>query len=148
MVGNDPRTLDLEAVIVLFVNDGSTPKTLLTAGAGFYAGSPKDLMVCACQLVCNILTNLGMAACNIQTLLAQGAQFNQLDDMQLKTCLCQLLCNLTVSVGAGGGLSGTGSPQGSVSAAPGVTYLDTSTGNFWAKQTGTGASGWLELIGN
>lgn len=48
--------------------------------------------------------------------------------------------------GSGSGLSGVGSPQGVVTASPGTTYLQTDTGSFWAKQTGTDANGWIELI--
>lgn len=45
------------------------------------------------------------------------------------------------------GLYGTGSPEGVKTADPGTTYLDTDTGDFWVKKTGTGNTGWLELIG-
>jgi len=48
--------------------------------------------------------------------------------------------------GGGGGLSGVGSPEGVVTANPGTTYLDTSTGFFYAKMTGSGNTGWLALI--
>jgi len=44
-----------------------------------------------------------------------------------------------------GGLSGVGSPEGVVTANPGTTYLDDS-GGFWAKFSGTGNTGWLQLI--
>ena len=47
-----------------------------------------------------------------------------------------------------GGLNGVGSPEGVQTASPGTTYLDTSNFNFWAKATGTGNTGWIELIGN
>jgi hypothetical protein len=43
-------------------------------------------------------------------------------------------------------LAGTGSPQGVVSAPPGSTYLDVSTNNFWAKNSGMGNTGWVLLI--
>lgn len=49
--------------------------------------------------------------------------------------------------GGGGTTSGTGSPEGVITAPEGTTYLDRSTGNFWAKQTGSGNTGWLQLIG-
>jgi hypothetical protein len=65
----------------------------------------------------------------------------------------KFLTALNAGGGSGGGggagtgtFSGTGSPQNVVTASPGATYLDTSGGHFWAKQTGTGSSGWLELI--
>lgn len=46
----------------------------------------------------------------------------------------------------GGGLSGVGSPEGAVTGSPGDTYLDTSDNSFWAKGSGTGDSGWIQLI--
>lgn len=48
--------------------------------------------------------------------------------------------------GGGGGLAGVGSPEGVVAANPGRTYLDTSTNSFWAKNSGAGTTGWIELI--
>jgi hypothetical protein len=73
---------------------------------------------------------------------------------QLTSTERQLLVKLLIAAnnntggggGGGSGLYGSGSPAGAVSASPGTTYIDTSTGNFWVKQTGTGSSGWLELI--
>lgn len=50
------------------------------------------------------------------------------------------------SGGGGSGLSGAGSPEGSVTASPGTTYLDTSTNSFWAKSSGSGNTGWFQLI--
>lgn len=56
-----------------------------------------------------------------------------------------------VAISGGGGGSaavyaGSGSPQGVVTAIVGSTYLDTATGSLWAKQTGSGSTGWLQLI--
>lgn len=48
--------------------------------------------------------------------------------------------------GGGGGLVGVGSPQGVVTANPGTSYLDSSGDHFWFKKTGTGNTGWVELI--
>lgn len=45
------------------------------------------------------------------------------------------------------GLSGSGSPEGAVTASPGATYLRTSDESFWVKKTGTGNTGWIQLIG-
>lgn len=39
-----------------------------------------------------------------------------------------------------------GSPEGVVTAVPGVTCVDTSSGDFFVKLTGTGNTGWLQLI--
>ena len=59
-----------------------------------------------------------------------------------------LLVKLNLGGGGGGGsgLAGTGSPQGVVSASPGTTYLDTSANGFWAKASGSGNVGWVNLI--
>lgn len=57
----------------------------------------------------------------------------------------------TAIAGGGGGttttLNGTGSPEGAITGSPGWTYLQTDTGSFWVKKTGTATNtGWLELI--
>lgn len=46
----------------------------------------------------------------------------------------------------GGGLSGSGSPEGVVTANPGTTYDDATNNVFYVKDTGTGNTGWRELI--
>jgi hypothetical protein len=38
-------------------------------------------------------------------------------------------------------------PEGAVIGTPGQTYLNSATGSFWVKQTGSGNTGWLNLIG-
>lgn len=48
--------------------------------------------------------------------------------------------------GGGAGLSGTGSPEGAVTASPGSVYTDVSNGSFWNKVTGTGTTGWQQLV--
>ena len=50
-----------------------------------------------------------------------------------------------VSLGSTGttGRSGAGSPQGVVTAPVGTTYVDTTSGDLWVKQTGTGNTGWV-----
>lgn len=55
----------------------------------------------------------------------------------------------TLVQGAPGGPGeiGVGSPEGVVTAAPGTTYLDSSTNNFWIKASGSGSVGWVQLIG-
>lgn len=52
------------------------------------------------------------------------------------------LHQVAVISGGSGNATGTGSPEGVVSASPGAGYLDTATGNFYVKQTGTGSTGW------
>lgn len=46
----------------------------------------------------------------------------------------------------GAGIVGSGSPQGVVTSPPGTSYFDSSTNSFWYKRTGTGNTGWVELI--
>jgi len=51
--------------------------------------------------------------------------------------------------GSGGGAAGkygTGSPEGVVTAPPGTTYARTDTGGLWTKNSGTGSSGWVEIV--
>lgn len=53
--------------------------------------------------------------------------------------------------GGGGGLSGTGSPEGAVTASPGATYTDTAgtCGAWqWVKVSGTGNTGWQVVYGD
>jgi len=48
-------------------------------------------------------------------------------------------------------LSGTGSPVGTVAAAPGVLYVDTTAAmgaSLWRKATGTGTTGWVVVSGD
>lgn len=63
----------------------------------------------------------------------------------------------TVTLPSGGGgsssseLEGTGSPEGSVAASPGVYYTDTAGTNGawrWLKRTGTGMTGWSVVYGD
>lgn len=43
----------------------------------------------------------------------------------------------------GGNFSGAGSPEGTIIASPGATYVDTVSGNLWTKKTGVGTNtGW------
>lgn len=51
-----------------------------------------------------------------------------------------------IAAAGAGGLSGAGSPEGAVIASPGVTYLNTTDDSFWVKKTGTGNTGWINLI--
>jgi hypothetical protein len=50
------------------------------------------------------------------------------------------------STGGTAGLTGTGSPEGVQTADPGTTYFDTAASGFWVKGTGTGNTGWVQLI--
>lgn len=86
-------------------------------------------------------------ACDINTLLASACSngFSCLDDRSLKIAVLQLLCNQSTST-ACCGLIDSGSPEGVKTANPGVTYFDTSINSFWIKKTGTGNTGWLQLI--
>lgn len=42
--------------------------------------------------------------------------------------------------------TGSGSPEGVVTASPGGTYFDTSADSLWYKKTGTGNTGWVQLL--
>jgi hypothetical protein len=41
---------------------------------------------------------------------------------------------------------GVGSPEGVVTRGPGTPYLDTATNSLWIKLSGSGNTGWLQLI--
>ncbi len=52
---------------------------------------------------------------------------------------------------AGGGsasavLVSTGTPEGAVTAAPGTFFFDTVARTLYMKETGTGTTGWIELL--
>ncbi len=88
-----------------------------------------------------------MAACSPSSLLESGKCFQCLTKKELQIVICQLLCEIQAGGGTGGGgLAGTGSPEGVVTANPGATYLDTSNGFFYVKATGTGNTGWLAIV--
>lgn len=75
---------------------------------------------------------------------AIAAGFDRLSSRDVMLCILQ-----GASTGSGPGtgtFSGTGSPEGVVTASPGSTYLQTESGSFWMKQTGTGNTGWLEIV--
>lgn len=132
--GAESHSQHIVAVTLLETIDGGsdTVKSLLAAGAGFQAGQSRDLKICACVLVCNILTTItGMASCNINTLLAQGAAFQALQDGDLNVVLCQLLCNLTTAITPVNGTPST--------AAAGYLY-NTGLGKY-SPVTLTGAAG-------
>lgn len=42
-------------------------------------------------------------------------------------------------------ISGTGSPEGAISANPSSVFHDRTAGNIWLKQTGTGNTGWVQV---
>lgn len=44
------------------------------------------------------------------------------------------------------GNAGAGSPEGVVTGAPGSTYYNTSDQSFWVKGSGTGNTGWQQVV--
>lgn len=48
--------------------------------------------------------------------------------------------------GGGSGLSGNGTPEGNQVADPGTTYWDASGNVLWIKDTGSGNTGWREIL--
>ena len=53
-----------------------------------------------------------------------------------------------MDVAATGNFSGSGTPEGVVTASPGATYTDVADPPlFWVKITGAGNTGWRQLIG-
>lgn len=80
-------------------------------------------------------------------LLAAGEAGVEIDTLKIKVgdgaTLWNALAYATVPAAP---LSGAGSPEGVVTASPGETYLDTTADGFWAKKTGVGNTGWIQLI--
>lgn len=63
----------------------------------------------------------------------------------------RILNALRAAGGSGGGtgqagITGSGSPEGVVTATAGTTYLDEDTDSLWFKKTGSGNTGWIQLI--
>lgn len=84
----------------------------------------------------------------INQLLSDGRCLQCSAGGQIQTIIAQLLCNISSS-GLGGGSIGVGSPEGVVTASPGATYYDKTDPNapdMWVKVTGTGNTGWVQLI--
>jgi len=46
----------------------------------------------------------------------------------------------------GGGEVGASNPEGSVTAEPGTLYFNTANATFWVKASGSGDTGWQQLI--
>lgn len=46
-----------------------------------------------------------------------------------------------------GGETGSGSPEGVLTAEPGTTYWDSTNEIFWVKDSGSGNTGWFQLVG-
>ena len=85
--------------------------------------------------------------CDANTLLeaASAAGYTNMSPVQMDAVEVYLLCSL--SNGGTGGQSGSGSPEGVVTATPGTTYLDTNAPyDFWVKATGTGNTGWVMKV--
>ena len=87
-------------------------------------------------------------ACDIDQTVADSACFQCLSDRQLETVKAYLLCQILSGGGiGGGGLSGSGSPEGVETASPGTTYLDVDADSLWVKKTGEATNtGWIQLI--
>lgn len=55
-----------------------------------------------------------------------------------------------ISAGGGGtggaGIVGTGSPEGAETAEPGTIYFDSAGDSLWVKESGSGDTGWIQLI--
>jgi hypothetical protein len=125
------------------------PSELLAAHPCFCGATVNPLKLARLSLLCQILQTLDpMASCNVDDLLERGKCFCPVTVNPADIAELQLLCDIAAAAsgGGGGGEAGVGSPEGVVTADPGVTYLDTSNGFFYAKQTGVGNTGWLAIV--
>lgn len=58
----------------------------------------------------------------------------------------KILNALNGGEGSGSATPGVVNPEGSVTANPGQTYYNTDNSTFWVKSSGTGNTGWTELL--
>lgn len=65
----------------------------------------------------------------------------------INTLLKRIAGGIANNGSGGGGETGSGSPEGVVTANPGVTYWDSMNEVFWVKNSGTGNTGWYQLVG-
>jgi len=128
------------------------------SGAGVVAGSVACYMCYGVSrpsgMALTLLSNLlkvydPMADTSPQTLLNDGRCYQCFGPLSASdTMMLSLLSKLVDATAAAGsgGLTGVGDPEGVVTASPGATYLNTTDDSFWVKETGTGNTGWIELI--
>jgi hypothetical protein len=120
--------------------------SLTSAATSFTSLSEKQLRAVRIYAKCAELNGTTVTT-NPNTLvgLATAAGYMNMSVKQQMAVETYLDCQLA-NGGTGGGLSGTGSPEGVTTANPGATYFDTASASLWAKQTGTGNTGWTQLI--
>jgi hypothetical protein len=130
------------------------PSTLFTEANCFRCyGQASSTQLLRLAILARTLTTLdSMAATDPQSLLEYAKCFGcygdaNLVDMMELALLDQISQNVSGGGGGGGsGLSGAGDPEGSVTAAAGTTYINTTDESFWVKKTGAGNTGWISLI--
>lgn len=69
-----------------------------------------------------------------------------LDELVWVNGVESVIAQLGTTVNGTGGLTGSGSPEGVVTAEPGAVYLDTTNNSLWIKRTGSGNTGWIQLL--
>lgn len=89
-----------------------------------------------------------MATCNVQSLLDDASCFECLPPGLWAVLELQLLCEILAAGGGSGtsGLVGIVDPEGSETAEPGATYFNTANATFWVKGSGSGNTGWVQLL--
>ncbi len=125
------------------------PQTLSAESGCFCAvTAPGNVQMFRLALLTRILESLGVTM-TVPALMTYGKCYGCLGITPGEQAELALLDQIAQNIGTGtggGGLSGVGSPEGIVTANPGATYLDTANGFFYAKQTGTGSTGWLAIV--
>lgn len=82
-----------------------------------------------------------------QTLLSQAKCYICLGITLAEALELALLAQIINGGGvAGGGLTGVVNPEGNVTGVPGQTYWNSANQSFWIKNSGTGNTGWVQLI--
>ena len=98
-------------------------------------------------LLCNKINGINLT-CTADSLATAAQCYMGMSPIQQNAVIIYLLCQLNAAIpgSSGGNFSGTGSPEGVVTAPVSSTYLQIDTGSFWMKRTGTGNTGWIEIV--
>ncbi len=118
---------------------------LATSAACFMGMPPIQLKAVQIALLCAAINGTTLS-CDKDSLAEAAKCYMGMPPIQQDAVIIVLLCQLLASISSGGTFAGTGSPEGVLTANPGSTYLQLDGGNFWVKESGTGNTGWVELI--
>lgn len=123
------------------------PATLLTNSADFQKLSPHQLLAVRAYTLA-VMANVSTDPAVLLGL-AETAGFTKLSKDQL-VAVTNYVGVVNTNNGSAGtataNSSGSGSPEGVVTASPGASYWDSTAKIGYVKDTGTGNTGWREVI--